>query len=39
VTVIPAGRMILNFSDPNNGELNYLRDGLFVTKKITRELF
>ncbi len=39
VQVFPAGRMIFNFSDPNNGELNYLFESLFVTKKITRELF
>jgi hypothetical protein len=39
VTVIPAGRLILNFSGPNDGELNYLRDSLFVSKKITRQLF
>jgi hypothetical protein len=39
VQVIAAGRMVLNFSDPNNGELDYLRDSLFVSKKITRQLF
>lgn len=39
VQVFPAGRMVLNFSDPNFGELNYLFESLFVTKKITRELF
>jgi YVTN family beta-propeller protein len=39
VTVFPAGGMILNFNDPNNGQINYLNDNLFVTKRITRELF
>jgi YVTN family beta-propeller protein len=39
VNVLPAGHMFFNFTDPNNGQLNYLSDSLFVTKKITRELF
>jgi YVTN family beta-propeller protein len=39
VQVIPAGNMVFNFGDPNNGTLNYLNDNLFVTKRITRELF
>jgi YVTN family beta-propeller protein len=39
VQVFPAGRMVINFSDPNNGQINYLFDNLFVTKRITRELF
>lgn len=33
------GRIIVNFSDANNGTINYLFDSLFVTKKITRQLF
>ncbi|MGZ5041481.1 MAG: cytochrome D1 domain-containing protein [Usitatibacter sp.] len=39
VQVFAAGRMILNFTDPNHGEISYLFQSLFVTKKITRELF
>jgi YVTN family beta-propeller protein len=39
VTVIPAGKMFLDFTDPNNGELRYNNDTLFVTKRITRQLF
>jgi YVTN family beta-propeller protein len=39
VQVFPAGGMALSFPDPNNGQINYLNDNLFVTKRITRELF
>ena len=39
VTVFPAGKMSLDFTDPNHGQLTYLNDNLFVTKKITRQIF
>jgi len=39
VRVFPAGRMSLNFTDANNGELSYSNDSLFVTKRITRQIF
>jgi YVTN family beta-propeller protein len=39
VQVFPAGGMVLTFPDPNNGQIDYLNDNLFVTKRITRELF
>ena len=39
VTVYPAGKMFLNFTDPNHGDLSYNNDTLFVTKKITRQIF
>ena len=39
VQVFAAGSMVFNFDDPNNGTLSYLADSLFVTKRITRELF
>ncbi len=39
VKVFPAGGMVLNFNDPNNGQISYLNDSLFVTKRIKRELF
>jgi len=39
VTVFPAGKMTLSFTDGNNGELDYLDSNLFVSKKITRQIF
>ena len=39
VQVIDAGRIFLNFTDANHGELNYNNDTLFVNKKITRQIF
>ena len=39
VTAIAVGKMFLDFTDANNGTLQYNNDTLFVTKKITRQLF
>ena len=39
VKVFDAGKIFLNFTDANNGELNYLFDNLFVNKRITRQIF
>ncbi len=39
VKVFPAGKMFLDFTDPNHGTLRYNNDTLFVTKTITRQIF
>jgi YVTN family beta-propeller protein len=39
VTVFAAGKMFLNFTDPNHGQINYNNDTLFVSKNITRQIF
>jgi len=39
VRVFDAGKIFLDFTDANNGELNYSNDTLFVNKKITRQVF
>lgn len=39
VVVFPAGKMFLDFTDPNHGQLSYNNDNVFVTKQITRQIF
>ena len=39
VKVFPAGRAFLTFTDPNNGQIDYTFTNIFVSKKITRQIF
>ncbi|MEP7070207.1 MAG: YncE family protein [Usitatibacter sp.] len=39
VQVFGAGKMFLNFTDANNGQIDYNNDTLFVSKRITRQIF
>jgi YVTN family beta-propeller protein len=39
VTVYPAGKMFVTFTDPNHADISYNNDTVFVAKKVTRQIF